>query len=82
MVSYFAMAYKIFLLSESGLKILLSSSLVKALYFIAFAVLTVSLLEWTKIMICCDETLSMTFSYKISLIIIIFLTPFFSVIPT
>jgi len=45
MVSYFAMAYKIFLLSESGLMIFLSSSLVKALYLIALAVLTVSLLE-------------------------------------
>ena len=58
----FVIASRIFLLSESGLMILFSSSRVKAVYLSAFAVLTVSLREWTKMIICWFETLSITFS--------------------
>ena len=62
MVYSFAKASRIFLDSDSGFKILCNSSLVKADYLMALAVLAVSRRECTKMMICWEETLYITFS--------------------
>lgn len=74
-------ASSIFLFSEFGFIIFYDWFLEKAVSLKYFAVLAVSLLECTKMIIWLLDTLSITFSYKISLINIIFLTPFFYVTP-